>query len=355
MSLNKREKLQLEAANFWYKLKNWEFWPWPLIYLPVFIYGIYLALKSRSAFFFSAANPGIETGGMIIESKYDILQKINQAYVPKTLFIKKNATNHQVLANLNAKQLDFPVMAKPNHGERGRQVQKIRHSADLLNYNAAAMTDFLIQEYIPGPVELGIFYVRLPSWSNGKITSVVIKEMLKVKGDGQSDILQLILQQPRSRLYLKQFLDNTALLGKIPTSGEEIELVPIGNHCKGATFLDGNHLITDELQQLFNQVSLNIPGFFYGRFDIRCASLEQLYQGKFQIMELNGAKSEPAHIYHPGNSLFRAYQSLFYHWRLMYKISRENRSRGCNYMSLSQGWKSCLKFHHLNRKTQCKR
>jgi hypothetical protein len=60
--------------NFKTKLFHWEFWPFGIIQLPLFFLWIWYALKERSLFYFSASNPSIPTGGMMGESKYEVLQ-----------------------------------------------------------------------------------------------------------------------------------------------------------------------------------------------------------------------------------------------------------------------------------------
>jgi hypothetical protein len=78
----------VQYLNFWTKLKNWDYWPLEVVYFPIFFYWLWLSIKSRSMFFFSAANPSIESGGMLGESKYKILENIPGDYKPKTFLIK---------------------------------------------------------------------------------------------------------------------------------------------------------------------------------------------------------------------------------------------------------------------------
>jgi hypothetical protein len=50
-----------------------------------------------------------------------------------------------------------------------------------------------------------------------------------------------------------------------------------------------------------------------------------LSEGKdFSIIELNGAGSEPTHIYDPAHSIFFAWKEIIRHWNILYKISRLN-------------------------------
>jgi hypothetical protein len=59
----------IRYLNFMTRLTQWEYWPFEVIYLPIFVYWLWLSVKARSLFFFSAANPSIENGGMLGESK----------------------------------------------------------------------------------------------------------------------------------------------------------------------------------------------------------------------------------------------------------------------------------------------
>jgi len=325
-------------SNFYIRLKSWEFWPFELIYIPVILYWIWLAIKARSLFFFSASNPGIKYGGMLGESKIKILDKIKAELKPKTLFIIDRTPSDKVLKHINNNALNYPLIFKPDVGERGTNVEKINNSEEAIHYVEKAEFDFLIQEYIDYPIELGVFYYRYPNRASGRISSIVIKEMLNVEGDGKSTLRELILQKPRAKLRLKSLeFSHQALMNNIIPEGEKLVLEPIGNHCRGTAFLNGNHLINRTLVKTFDKIALDIEGFYFGRFDLKCHSIEDLYQGKVKIMELNGAGSEPAHIYHPGAPISKAYAALFQHMRTLLKISVMNKNLGVNYMSFKDG------------------
>mgnify|MGYP000025202943 FL=1 len=185
--------------------------------------------------------------------------------------------------------------------------------------------DFIIQELVDLPLEFGVFYVRFPSERNGFVNSITMKEFLAVEGDGVKTLQQLILEKDRASLQwetLKEVYRNK--LDVILDKGKRMELVSIGNHCLGTKFLDGNHLINEKLTASFDRISKQVNGFYFGRYDLRCASLADLENGKIKIMELNGCGAEPAHIYHPGASLVKAMKVLITHWKNMYRISVEN-------------------------------
>ena len=105
------------------------------------------------------------------------------------------------------------------------------------------------------------------------------------------------------------------------SEGEEYILSPYGNHARGAMFLDDSHLADEQLREVMDQVCRQIPGFYFGRLDIRFKSWEDLKAGRhFSIIEVNGAGSEPTHIYDPSHSLFFAWKEIIRHWVLLYKI-----------------------------------
>jgi hypothetical protein len=323
---------------FLIRLRHWEYWPFAVVYFPVFFYYLWLAIKARSPFFFSASNPSIKTGGLLGESKADIMARISDEFKPQTWLLSASATVADVLALVAENKISYPLIAKPDVGERGWRVEKIADQSSLIAYLNSSPGDFLIQEYVDEPLELGVFYYRLPGQLQGVVSSIVQKEFLSIRGNGVNCIEELIMQNERAILQLPTLTAKYGhLFHNVPAPGEVITLVPIGNHSKGTKFLNANHLICPELNRLFDQISQPIEGFYFGRYDLRCRSVADLYAGKhIRILELNGAGAEPAHIYHPGFSLWEAYRVLFHHWRVLYDISRENHRRGVAYMTLRE-------------------
>jgi hypothetical protein len=341
---------RITRSNFYIKLTNWEYWPFGIIQFPVILYYGWLALRSRSLMFFTASNPGITMGGMFGESKFDVLKLLPQHLIPKTIRIDLPATAKDVLDQLTANSFQLPVIFKPDVGERGFMVKRIDHQHDIENYLANIRVSFLIQSLVDLPLEFGIFYQRHPSAATGKVTSVVMKEMLTVTGDGRSTLHELILDKPRAKLQLQK-LDPKFKnkLGEIIPTGEKLELVSIGNHARGTKFINGNHLINDRLNKTFDAISKKIEGFYFGRFDLRCATLDDLYQGKVWVVELNGCGAEPAHIYDPNFKLWKAVLVLWRHWRTIFEIARENRRRGVSFTPFKEGEMHYRKFKAATR------
>lgn len=324
---------------FFHKVTNWEYWPFQVLYVPIYFLWAYYAIKARSIFFFNASNPKIKNGGFIMESKKQIYDLLPKKYYPKTILIREKSDLKDIVNQLVEKQIYFPLIAKPDIGLRGSGVKKIKTVSELKEYAEKANFDFLIQDLIPFKNEVGIFYVRHPLQKNGKITGIVSKEFLIVTGDGISTIEDLLKQTPRFQLQFDVLKEEYGdQLHQILRKGETLNLVPFGNHARGAKFLDGSDLITPKLTRMINEIATQIPEFYFGRFDIMYNTFEELEQGEnFQIVELNGAASEPTHIYDPKHSVWFAWKELARHITYMYEISVENHKMGVPYLDYKVG------------------
>lgn len=323
----------------WHKITHWEYWPFWLIYYPLFPIWLLFSIRARSFFFFNAANPTMENGGMAMESKNDIYEMIPQKNIPKTIWVSKGTSKSDIIQRIKAKAISFPFIAKPDIGMKALGVEKIHDEKALDGYIAKSPENFLIQEFIPYTKEVGIFYVRMPGEDKGKITGIVSKEFLAVIGDGKSTILELIKQNPRSHMQLGVLKEQLgAQLNTVLAKGEEFILVPYGSHTRGAKFVDYSHYINEELVANMNAICTQVPEFYYGRLDVLYNSMEELSRGEsFSIIEINGAGGEPTHIYDPKHSIFFAWKEILRHWNLLNKISIINHKKGHPYLSFKDG------------------
>ena len=335
-------------SSWWIRWSRWEYWPMQLVNIPVGFIWLYYAIRARHPFFFSNTNPVIENGGFLGESKENIFRHMPDEFLPKTILVPASAlTPEKVLEHAAGLGITYPFILKPNIGERGFRVERIDDQTALENYlNQKPYVDVLLQEYVDYPVELSVMYHRSPHAHAGQVTSVCIKEMLSVTGDGRRTLRELILDYPRAKLQWevmeKRWQDSLTFV--LP-DGEKKTLMPIGNHCRGAMFLNGNDLIDEQLCATFDRVSQASQGIFYGRFDLRCENIESLKAGRnFKILEYNGVSAEPAHIYHPGYSLWQAYRDIAYHWKIIYKISRQQKQQGVHPMPVREGWHQVRKY-----------
>ena len=98
----------------------------------------------------------------------------------------------------------------------------------------------------------------------------------------------------------------------------------------GAVYRDGRHHVTRALERRIDEIARDIPGFHFGRFDIRFASLDRLKDGEdFSIVELNGAGSEILRIWDGRTRLLDAYRGLWNQYRTLFSIAAANRAEGC--------------------------
>jgi len=311
------------------KIRNWEYWPSYMFYIPVVPYAFYLALKSRSFGFFSAVNPAIEGSGNGLESKYETVQLLPKKYKPTSIYIKIGSKPENILPQLVTNNITFPLIIKPDIGFRGLLVKKINSESELTEYvNKYNSINLIVQELIGLKNECGIFYHRIPGEKKGKITSITLKKYLTIIGNGKSSILELILNDDRAKIYVDLISElNKDKLHTIPLQNEEIVLNIIGNHSKGTQFINGNHLITDELTNFLDILNKNIKGWYYGRVDIKYNSINELNKGEnLKIIEINGIISEPTHIYDASKgSYFDALKAIKSHWKLVYIIGVKNK------------------------------
>lgn len=321
------------------RLRNWEFWPMPVFYLPVVLYVLYLGIRHRGLTVFTCANPSIETGGFVGESKnsiYDLIDGTPEArpfmlkYTLISGALKRGKAIDIAKEFLNTNGIAFPVVLKPDVGERGKDVSIVRTEDELRAYLEKANFDVILQEFADG-VEASVFYYRRPEGPGGEIFSITQKAFPTVVGDGTSDLRTLILNDPRAvALGRSYFRHNENHLDFVVPAGERVTLIDIGTHSRGAVFSDGGQLRSHALHSAIDQISRGIEGFYFGRFDIRASTLSDLSNGgPFKIIELNGVSSESTNIYDRKYRLSDAYGILFHQWKIAFEIGSANRASGC--------------------------
>lgn len=315
----------------WLRLSRWEYWPMWLFYPPVILFILLKGLRHKHLAWFTATNPGMPLSGLVLESKQQILSALKPAgtVIPPFAVISKDYSPEKQFEafkeSLKEHRLSYPVILKPDIGERGLGVAVVKSDEEGRSYFEASHDDIILQEYIDG-LEYGIFYYRYPEEKQGHIFAITDKRFTSVVGDGKRTLEQLILDDPRA-VAMAQFFFNKHVqrLFDVPERGEEIRLAELGTHSRGSLFLDGMHLATSELGEEIDRISKCFEGFYFGRYDIKVPSEEALQQGKdIRILELNGITSEATSIYDPKNGLFTAYRVLFNQWSIASKIVEQN-------------------------------
>ncbi len=325
-----REDLRLSFA----RARRLEFWsPW-LFYAPLLPLWVWLHLRYRGFKTVTASNPGIALGGLIGESKAEILQLLPPPWTLAYFLSRRGPPAAErsaaALAQMQARGFDFPIILKPDLAEKGFGLKLARGPEDVQTYFAAEPDDVIVQTYHPGPHEAGVFYYRFPDEPQGRILALTHKAFPEVTGDGRTTLADLIQRHPRYRLQRDVFFARHAdRLEQVPAAGERIRLALAGNHYQGTLFKDGAALITPALSARIDEIARATPGFYFGRFDVRYSDLKRFQAGEdLAIVELNGATSEATVIYDPDWSPAQVYRMLALQWRLLFQIGYANRQRG---------------------------
>ena len=223
----------------------------------------------------------------------------------------------------------------------GFMFRKIDDAMHFKQYHKIMPADYIVQELIKYPLEVSVFYYRHPNKCSGTITGFIKKEMLEVQGDGKTTLWNLILQHPRARFRLDEMKSkHESRLTDIIPEGEIFRLSWAGNLSRGGRLISLEHEKDERLLKVFDDLSHYAKHFYYGRYDIKCQSIEELKQGKnFSILEYNGCGAEPHHIYGNGNTLLQAYRIVLHHWNVLYKISKYNNGKGIRYWKYKDGFK----------------
>lgn len=343
-----RSRISLVAQ----RVRRWEFWPAWIFYAPVIGFCAWLGIRYRGFALPTVANPSQKNGGVIGESKIEILRALMDAsplQTADTFLIPSGGVEARIATFQEirrANDIEFPLVLKPDTAQRGAGFKRLNSLADAFDYLVQVSAPLVLQRYVEGPKEAGIFYYRFPGEPTGHIFGITRKEFPVVVGDGVRSLRELIDADPRARLisrtYLKRFKE---VADRVLEAGAKLRLVEAGNHCQGCIFLDGSDLLTEQLRQVIDAISQKLPGFYVGRYDIRYESDEELRAGRgFKIIELNGAASEATNIYDASNSIWSAYATLYRQWEIVYRIGAENRRRGKRVTSLWAVFKDWLAF-----------
>ena len=318
----------------WRRLTRWEFWPRWAFYPPIVVYVVWLAIKHRRLTLFTAVNPAIPGGGFVGESKALILSGLSHApdRVARWRLIDAAdpATRMAALEAFRADSgLAWPVVLKPDVGERGGGVAVMRSAEAARRYLSASAEPVIAQEHVAG-VEIGVFYYRIPGEPCGQIFAITDKRFPTVTGDGHATLEHLILADDRA-VCLARFLlgHHAAALARVPVAGEVVPLVELGTHSRGSTFLDGEWIRTPALEAAIDDLTRGYHGFWFGRYDLRAPSYQAFQAGRdFKVLELNGATAEATSIYDPGNRIGDAYRVLRRQWAILFEIAGRNAANG---------------------------
>jgi hypothetical protein len=325
-----------------------------LICVPLTMQWLWLAVRYRSATLPSAANPTITSGGLVGEGKLEyfsgmgpLARAVTAAYCAVSTHRRLPAPVLQTM--LEVAGVSWPLIAKPDLGLCGYGVRLLAGMSELQAYLKLfpANEVVVLQQYLPAEGEAGIFYARDPDTGQGRIIGLALRYFPRVTGDGKSTIEALIAADPRAERLVKSPKHEPRYdPARVPASGEVVRLSTVGSTRVGGLYRDGQAYITTALTQAVDAVACDMPDFYFGRFDVRFDSLQELGSGRgFTIMEVNGAGSEAIQAWDPETGVLAGFRMIFEKQRILFAIGHAMRRRGIKPIGL-------LTLLRLNRRQQ---
>jgi hypothetical protein len=328
-------------SRFAEKWKNWELWPFWMRYVNITPTWLSYCARAGSFWFFTPSNPTLTFGGFEGESKKEMYEQLPPGSFPKTIYIAPGIPFDAVQQQVAAASFSYPFIVKPDVGMAGILFRKIENEEQLLRYHKALPVEYIVQDLITYPIEYSVFYYRFPDQQKGVITGFLEKEPMNVIGDGKTSLKDLMAVHPKAKYRLEELEGwHADKLQTILPKGEKYFLTHAANLNRGGNFINLHHEIDDRLLAVFDNLNHYSKQFFYGRYDLKAASLEDLKAGRnFQLLEYNGSGAEPNHVYNSGYSLRAAHAEILKHWEALYKISVHNHKAGIPYWSVRRGWR----------------
>jgi len=338
-----------------------EFWPSWVVYLPVLFQWFALSVRYRSLTLPLIANPGIPLSGMVGVAKTEIFKQAGSEarrwilpWMEYEVTLASPADQGKEISDLlDSAGLQLPVVAKPNVGCRGAGVKLLQSMQQLALYVEGSPRGSTIQfqKLADWEAEAGVFYVRHPDQATGEITSLTFKYMPYVVGDGKSTLEELVSRDVRAgKLIHLYYSRHKHMWQKVLSAGKPYRLVFSASHCRGAIFRDGRGYITEKLSAKLDKVLQDIPGFHYGRLDIKFRDLASLMEGEnFAIIEINGASSESIHIWDRDARFLEAVKTLMTQYRTLFQLGHANRELGHQPPGIASLWKAWRHEANLTR------
>jgi hypothetical protein len=315
--------------EFFFKLTHWESWHYHVKYIPIAPVWLWYCARARSFWFFTASNPSLTFGGFEGEGKKEMYDQLPPRSYPKSVFISTASSFSSVKELLESHHFSFPFVVKPDVGSMGLMFRKVNSEKQLKRYHKRMHANYLVQELIEYPLEVSVFYYLMPDAEKGTVTGFLLKQQPEVIGDGKSTLFQLIKKNKDLKYKLDEInARHRERLDMILPDGEKFILSHASNRSQGGKLINLAHEIDDKLVSLFDSISRHTKYFYYGRYDIKCSSIEDLKNGsRFSILEYNGAGAGIQHVYGNGLTLWQACATILQHWKILYRISIHNNKK----------------------------
>ncbi len=329
----------MKLKNIFQIFTRWENWHHHVKYIPLSPVWAWYCLRSGTPWFFTASNPTLTFGGFEGEGKKEMYEQLPPGSYPHSIYIVPGIPFSQLEAQVQAGGFSYPFIAKPDVGMMGFMVRKIQNAEQFKLYHEAMPNEYIVQTLVDFPLEVSAFYYRMPGESKGTISGLIKKQAAFVIGNGVSTLQELIEENDHVRFKQDGVLSrNKPHLKKIIPKGETFDLAVSSNRSQAGIVEGIDHEIDDQLRKLLDDWSHYSGNFYYGRYDIKCASVDSLKKGKdFFILEFNGAGAGIQHITGNNYSLLKASGIILKHWKMLFKISRQNAKNGVAYWEFNKG------------------
>jgi hypothetical protein len=304
--------------------------------VPMVAQWLWLSLRYRSVTLPSSANPGIRAGGLVGEGKLEYFATMGplaRAATATSLGIHNTvaAGVETVRARMAAAGLAYPVVAKPDLGWCGFGVRRLDDDAALARYlrEFPRDEDLVLQRWLPGRGEAGLFYLRDPAAARGTLFGILLRDAPAVTGNGRDTLAALVAADARLRRTTHNALHDCHFDGaRVPAAGERVTLSTVASTRVGGHYRDGSALATEALRARVDAIAHDMGTFLAGRFDVRYADEAALQRGEFTIMEVNGAGSEAVHAWDPRYRIRDVYRIVFAKQRELFRIADASRRLG---------------------------
>lgn len=326
-----------------YIITHWQTWHHHVKYIPLSPVWVWYCLRAGTPWFFTTSNPTLTFGGFEGEGKKEMYEQLPVGSYPTTTYIEPGTALNEVEKQIFSDGFQYPFIVKPDVGMMGFMFRKIDNREQLSMYHSVMPGLYLVQKLIDYPIEVAAFYYRMPNQKKGVISGLLVKTPAQIIGDGKKTIQALILANDAVSVVTKReelLSRHKERLQKVLERGEVFNLSLATNRSQGGTLVGIDHEIDERLQSFFDMLSHHNGQFFYGRYDIKCSSIEDLKAGKnYFILEFNGAGAGTQHIYANSYSLLKASRIILHHWKMLFRIAQYNQKKGIKVWRLWEGWR----------------
>jgi hypothetical protein len=304
--------------------------------VPMVLQWCWLGLRHGGFTLPSTVDPGITAGGLVGEGKLEYFAAMGplaRAATADYLAVPRTGAPDAaaVLARMQAAQLRFPVVAKPDLGWCGYGVRRLDDARALEGYlrEFPEGETLLLQRFLGEPGEAGLFYMRDPEADQGTLIGILLRDFPSVTGNGRDPLSTLVAADPRVQRGLRNERHEAAFAAdQVPAPGAVVRLSTVASTRVVVCFREGSALATPALLARVDAIAKDMGTFLVGRFDVRFADAAALQRGDFTIMEVNGAGSEAVHAWDPKYSIREVYGIVFAKQRRLFAIAARMRARG---------------------------